>query len=352
MPRTSENKENKEKQGKRKGVTVSSKSNSSNGKAKDIKVTKNKKTVQNKSITSNSRSSSKNTEKSTTPKKKINNNSNLNYYRRISNDRSMRLFREQFLYKLSYRFYVSAFIVILAITVIFSHKYNYSITELAQNSISGFANDYGFSVRQVTINGRNHLAIDKLKTALNIEYGDNILLESAHDIQSRINEIDWVKSASVRIVLPERVIINLEERIPIALYKNNDNLFLVDGEGVLIQTDNFSDFIDLPIISGDNAHLYIADLLDILQSQPEMFSKVSSINMVRRNRWNINFFNGMEVLLPEKQTLQAWQQLADLQEKQKIMNRAVSHIDMRIPGRVVFRVIDSDEDKSHLENNT
>jgi len=64
-----------------------------------------------------------------------------------------------------------------------------------------------------------------------------------------LEEIPWVWRASVQRILPNRLRVVLEERIPVAFLRQGSELLLVDGEGVLLEKPDGVAF-EFPVLSG------------------------------------------------------------------------------------------------------
>ena len=56
-------------------------------------------------------------------------------------------------------------------------------------------------------------------------------------------------------------------------------------------------------------------------------------------RWNLRIDNSIDVLLPADDPAGAWADLARLQRSSAILKRDVQAIDMRLPDRLVVRVV-------------
>lgn len=81
--------------------------------------------------------------------------------------------------------------------------------------------------------------------------GANILLADLEHVRSVVQTEPWVESASVTRVLPDRVVIEIRERKPVAVAAIDDELFLVDATGIVL--DRFGpryQNMDGPIVKG------------------------------------------------------------------------------------------------------
>lgn len=68
----------------------------------------------------------------------------------------------------------------------------------------------------------------------------------------QVEELPWVERATVRRALPNRIEVNVVERTPVAFLREGANLFLVDGEGQILDRPLEGDF-HFPVVTGISA---------------------------------------------------------------------------------------------------
>jgi cell division protein FtsQ len=105
-------------------------------------------------------------------------------------------------------------------------------------------------VGHVEVRGSRFLSEGEVRELLGPAVGENILSLDIDTLKSRLRASPWVADATVRRTLPDTLQVEIHERVPLALAEA-DGLYLMDGEGVLIElygprTAGF----DLPIVRG------------------------------------------------------------------------------------------------------
>jgi cell division protein FtsQ len=73
-------------------------------------------------------------------------------------------------------------------------------------------------------------------------------------------------------------------------------------------------------------------------AEPALFARVRDAVRVRDRRWDIELDNGMTVRLPEQGADVAWRHLAIMDREQKLLDKALVSIDLRLPDRTVVRL--------------
>ncbi len=153
-------------------------------------------------------------------------------------------------------------------------------------------------------------------------------------ISSKINNIDWVKSSELRKIYPSTLEVRVYEHNPIAIWFNEGNKFLVDGESQIITELNPNNFKNLKVIAGPNALEDIPAIISIIKNYPQFEKKIKSLLRVGDRRWTIRLHNGITIHLPEKNVANAIEEIEDLDRKHSLLSRYIEIIDMRLPDRI------------------
>ncbi|HVH82338.1 MAG TPA: cell division protein FtsQ/DivIB, partial [Stellaceae bacterium] len=142
--------------------------------------------------------------------------------------------------------------------------------------------------------------------------------------------------------LPGTLYVHLIERRPLAVWQHDGKQELVDRDGTVIPVTDLSRFAKLPTVVGDDqARRGAAQLLDLLANEPQLAARVTAAVLVGDRRWNVRIDNLIDVMLPEDDMSGAWAKLAQLERVNRILQRDVEAIDLRLPDRLVMRVNDA-----------
>jgi cell division septal protein FtsQ len=106
-----------------------------------------------------------------------------------------------------------------------------------------------FAVRAVEIRGLCRVdSVEVGKLVAGIQ-GENIFLLPLEKCAERFSAHPRVRSITFKKVLPNKVYCAVEEREPVAVVYAG-GFFEVDQEGMVLTSDELTDYLDLPIISG------------------------------------------------------------------------------------------------------
>jgi len=144
-----------------------------------------------------------------------------------------------------------------------------------ENQLVAWSGQAGYRVDDIFVEGRARTPRDQLLTALGVKRGDAILSVDLAAAQKRIEEIPWVRTATVERRLPNQIHILITERSPIALWQNKGRYFLVDHDGQIVG-DQIDDYAGLPLTVGEGAPDHAAELLALLESEPALKDRVKA----------------------------------------------------------------------------
>ena len=196
----------------------------------------------------------------------------------------------------------------------------------------------GLRIQSIVVEGRVKTPEDQMRAALGVHSGDPILAFSVATARSRLEAINWVKSASVERRLPGTIIVRLTERAPFAVWQSEGKFVLIDRDGNVVTDSDVAAFAgQLPLVVGAGAPKASAVLLDAMAAQPELLSRLVAAVRVGERRWNLRMKNGADVLLPEGAEVQALAKLAELQAANALLDRPLQSVDLRLPDRLVVR---------------
>ncbi|MEK9971586.1 MAG: cell division protein FtsQ/DivIB, partial [Ferrovibrio sp.] len=98
------------------------------------------------------------------------------------------------------------------------------------------------------------------------------------------------------------------------------------------------DFHNLFLLVGEGASDKAHDLLDMLQSEPVLASRVVNAIRVRNRRWDIEFDNGIVARLPEDGAEVAWARLIELERSYGLLRRDIKMVDLRLDDRLIVQL--------------
>ena len=118
--------------------------------------------------------------------------------------------------------------------------------------LPGVLSSAGFlRVTTIAVRGQEHVSQGEILALIGPLRGQNILKADLETHRQHLMASGWVKTATLRRVLPSTIEISVEERVPVGLARLGGRLYLIDSGGTLIDEygPRFAD-PGLPIIDG------------------------------------------------------------------------------------------------------
>jgi cell division protein FtsQ len=197
----------------------------------------------------------------------------------------------------------------------------------------------GLTVSDIEVEGRETTDRDTILAALAAGPGTPILAVNPTRAREQLEALPWVHHAVVERRLPGTLYVRLVERKPLALWQHGGRIELIDREGGVIPVTRLDQFAKLPMVVGDGAATHAAELITMLASEPDLAARITAAIRVGDRRWNLRIDNAIDVLLPADDPVRAWSRLANLERADAILKRQVQAIDLRLPDRLVLRII-------------
>jgi cell division protein FtsQ len=216
-------------------------------------------------------------------------------------------------------------------------------TDRGTSAFAALTSRLGLVVNDIEIEGRTTTDIATILAALNAYQGTPILAIHPAHAKEQLEALPWVRSASIERRLPGTLYVHLVERQPLAVWQHEGRQELIGHDGAAIPATDLSRFAKLPTIVGnDHARRDAAQLLDLLGNEPELAARVTAAVLVGDRRWNVRIDNAIDVLLPEDDMTGAWARLAELERTNRLLQRDVQTVDLRLPDRLVVRATNAE----------
>jgi cell division protein FtsQ len=140
------------------------------------------------------------------------------------------------------------------------------------------------SADDIQVTGNQFVSLEEVANALGLPLhagsgpGVKVFRVSLEAQRKQVEAIAWVQSVSLTRVLPNRLVVHVIERTPVAFANVGGHVGLVDGDGVLLEKPESASF-DFPVITGldpnvglDECRTRIALYQDFMRQLGEEFS--------------------------------------------------------------------------------
>ncbi len=200
--------------------------------------------------------------------------------------------------------------------------------------------EMGFAIKDLSVEGRKYTDKKELLDALRLSSGAPIFTFDPHGAYARIMKLPWTKSVVILRNLPNKIVVQLVERKPVARWQHDKKTIVIDAEGKELKAAKIDQFSHLPLIVGDVASTQTEELLSLLAGFPMISQSLKAAVRVAERRWNLHLRPDITVRLPEADVFDAMTRLTKLIKEQKITDRNVKAIDLRLAEKVFIEPIE------------
>ncbi|KQI70793.1 cell division protein FtsQ [Loktanella sp. 5RATIMAR09] len=196
-----------------------------------------------------------------------------------------------------------------------------------------------FMVQSMNVTGGDLADLTDVAALLPSEFPVSSFELDLENIRTRIEALDPIKSASVRVGQGGALEVRLTPRVPVALWRDGTVLRLIDADGV--QSGEIAaraDRLDLPLIAGDGAEDNIAQALHLFAAAGPLIDRVRGLVRMGERRWDMVLDRDQRILLPSENPVAALDRVIALNDAQDMLSRDVAVVDMRNTNRPTLRM--------------
>lgn len=107
-----------------------------------------------------------------------------------------------------------------------------------------------FQITAVKIDGNHMTSKEQIAALSRVDIHSNLLAINVDQVKSLLESHPWIAKAAVIRDWPNRLLINLQEKSPVALLNRDSGLFYLDSKGQIIAAADHSQELDFPVITG------------------------------------------------------------------------------------------------------
>jgi cell division protein FtsQ len=107
-----------------------------------------------------------------------------------------------------------------------------------------------FQVAAIEIQGCKRLSKAEVLELSGVDIHSNLVAIDGGNLQNRLEQDDWIELAEVTRKWPDRLIISIRERQPVAMVNLEGALQYIDKNGVVFASVKGADSLDYPVVSG------------------------------------------------------------------------------------------------------
>ena len=145
------------------------------------------------------------------------------------------------------------------------------------------------SADQVDVSGNRYVPAEAVAEKFSADMGKSVVLVPLTERRNQIESLPWVEEARVQRVLPNRIRVEVAERMPVAFLRTGSDLSLVDARGVILDRPADGDF-KFAVVGGlseampreqreERMNLYVRFMKEIEATRPGADDHVSEADL-------------------------------------------------------------------------
>lgn len=205
-----------------------------------------------------------------------------------------------------------------------------------------------FMVNMMAVDGASDLVADGIRQMLPLDFPISSFDLDLEAMRATVVSLDPVKAARLYVRQGNVLQVDVVERIPVVLWRNEQGLQLLDDEGFLVGPAFVrADWPELPLIVGDGADAYVTEALDLIAAAEPLSARLRGLVRMGERRWDVVLDREQRILLPETDAVQALERVIAMDQADDMLERDLMAVDLRLPQRPTLRMTDGAVQELH-----
>lgn len=205
-----------------------------------------------------------------------------------------------------------------------------------------------FMVNMMAVDGASDLVADGIRQMLPLDFPISSFDLDLEAMRASVVSLDPVKAARLYVRQGNVLQVDVVERIPVVLWRNEQGLQLLDDEGFLVGPAFVrADWPELPLIVGDGADAYVTEALDLIAAAEPLSARFRGLVRMGERRWDVVLDREQRILLPETDAVQALERVIAIDQAVDMLERDLMAVDLRLPQRPTLRMTDGAVQELH-----
>lgn len=196
-----------------------------------------------------------------------------------------------------------------------------------------------FTVSMLSIEGASAQLVDDIEEAMPVDLPLSQFSLDPGAIRARLEELDPVARAEVRVAPGGVLAIRITERQPAVVWAHADGVDLLDAEGHRVATvPDVASAGAVPRVAGEGAGARVQEALRLVAAAAPVHDRLIGLERVGLRRWDVVLDGGQRILLPERAPARALDRAMALDAATGVLARDVTALDLRLPERPTLRL--------------
>ena len=154
-------------------------------------------------------------------------------------------------------------------------------------AVDGQFGQAGFRLKAVHVQGASKMATPDIVRAAAVSKDQPLLGMDLNALRERVEQVGWVKEAKVVRLLPDTLVIAVEERRQLAVWQHAGRTVVIDEKGQAIPEADPARFPTLPLVVGAGGAQHAGEILPVIAQRPKLMQRMEALVRVDDRRWDL-----------------------------------------------------------------
>jgi cell division protein FtsQ len=211
------------------------------------------------------------------------------------------------------------------------------LMSLAHGAVDSRFASLGFRLGVIHLQGASPNAQAEISKAVGLKFGVPILAVDLNAVRARVERVGWVERARVIRLLPDTLVIAVDQRPLLAVWEHAGRAMVIAADGRVVTKVDPGHFAGLPLIVGDGANVAAHAIVPAILARPRLAQRMDALVRVDGRRWDVRLKDGCLIMLPADGEDAALKQLDALDSASRILDLGLARVDLRDPEMVLVR---------------
>ncbi len=190
-----------------------------------------------------------------------------------------------------------------------------------------------FGIKKIIIENNSVIKEENIKKNLSFLYETNLFLLNTKNIKFKLNKIDFIESFQIKKIYPDKIIIRIYEKKPIAVLNIKKEKYYYTSDGEVVKFFDLKEFKNLPIVFGDHKsfEIFYNDLINI--NFP--LNEIKTFYLFESRRWDLVTVENQTIKLPINNYVTSLQNYLSLKERANF--EKYKTFDYRIKNQLILK---------------
>ncbi len=191
----------------------------------------------------------------------------------------------------------------------------------------------GLGLTEIAVTGQKMVSDRAIYEQLHLAGTRSIWTIDTNAARHRLETLPWIEKAALKRIFPDRLLVEITEREPVAIWRDATRAFAVAGGGQVLGAVDQGRFPRLPVVFGVKAADDAAIIIGEVRRLPELAAQVALFERVAERRWTLHLKSGCRILLPADGQAHALLSLLKGAKPNRLIDLDFEVLDLRIAAR-------------------